>query len=210
MRGGSGIAIIFALTGCGYARPAIVADAYRRPQGIKSDSTRQRIEPKWAASRKLSPPSPPIAARSAVLRRPPSPKPEFLAGGGSGALDWPLRGVLYGRFGSKGREAHDGIDLAAPLGTLVKAAASGRVLFSGEQRAYGKLVILDHGEGLVTMYAHNNQLRATPNEIIRRGQVIATVGKSGQTNGPHLHFEVRKNGIPVDPVGLLGPIPPPL
>jgi lipoprotein NlpD len=124
-----------------------------------------------------------------------------------GQLEWPLRGVLYARFGRKGKEAHDGIDLAAPLGTPVKAAKEGKVLFAGEQKGYGLIAILEHSDGLVTLYAHNRDLRVSTGQKVRGGQVIATVGESGRTSGPHLHFEVRKEGLPVDPLTLLGTAP---
>jgi lipoprotein NlpD len=124
-----------------------------------------------------------------------------------GMLDWPLRGVLYGRFGKKGREPHDGIDLAAPAGTPVKTAQEGTVLYAGEQRGYGLIVIVQHSTGLITLYAHNRDLRVKTGQTVRRSQVIATVGESGHTSGPHLHFEVRMDGKPVDPGDYLGPLP---
>ncbi|HEY1418501.1 MAG TPA: M23 family metallopeptidase, partial [Myxococcaceae bacterium] len=125
----------------------------------------------------------------------------------SGPLSWPLRGVLYARFGRKGRSPHDGIDLAAPAGTPVRTAAEGAVLFAGPQQGYGLLVIIEHPHGLVTVYAHNRDLRVRTGQQIREGQVIATVGESGKTSGPHLHFEVRQDGAPVDPLDFLGPPP---
>ncbi len=130
-----------------------------------------------------------------------------IAGRGSGILQWPLRGVLYARFGQKGREPHDGIDLAAPEGTSVKTAAPGTVLFAGEQKGYGLIVIVEHPDSMVTLYAHNRDLRVKTNQKVRDGQVVATVGDSGKTSGPHLHFEVRKDGVPLDPLEFLGPIP---
>jgi murein DD-endopeptidase MepM/ murein hydrolase activator NlpD len=136
--------------------------------------------------------------------------PEFGAkaeGAAKGALDWPLRGVLYARFGKKSGDPHDGIDLAAPAGTPVKTAAEGQVLYAGEQRGYGNIVIIEHPGGLVTVYAHNRDVRVNSGQKVRRGQVVATVGESGRTSGPHLHFEVRKDAVPVDPMHYLGPIP---
>jgi murein DD-endopeptidase MepM/ murein hydrolase activator NlpD len=124
-----------------------------------------------------------------------------------GSLDWPLRGVLYARFGKKGKEPHDGIDLAAPVGTPVKTAAPGRVIYAGEQRGYGLIVIIEHANDLVTVYAHNHDLRVKTGQLVRATQVIATVGESGRTTGPHLHFEVRKAGTPVDPLLFLGAPP---
>jgi len=126
---------------------------------------------------------------------------------GSGQLQWPLRGVLYARFGRKGKAPHDGIDLAAPAGTPVRTAGEGSVLFAGPQRGYGLLVIVEHALGLVTVYAHNRDLRVRTGQQVREGQVIATVGESGKTSGPHLHFEVRQDGAPVDPLDFLGPPP---
>ncbi|MRI89980.1 M23 family metallopeptidase [Aggregicoccus sp. 17bor-14] len=124
-----------------------------------------------------------------------------------GLLEWPLRGVLYGRFGKKGREPHDGIDLAAPEGTPVRTARPGHVLYAGEQKGYGNIVIVDHGDSLVTLYAHNQDLRVKTGQQVRGGQVVATVGQSGKTSGPHLHFEVRRDGLPVDPLDFLGALP---
>jgi lipoprotein NlpD len=126
-----------------------------------------------------------------------------------GTLEWPLRGVLYGRFGKKGREPHDGIDLAAPAGTPIKTAQEGTVLYAGEQRGYGLIVIIEHSPRLITLYAHNRDLRVRTGQKVRRDQVIATVGESGKTSGPQLHFEVRLDGKPVDPLDYLGPLPPP-
>lgn len=124
-----------------------------------------------------------------------------------GVLDWPLRGVLYARFGRKGDDAHEGIDLAAPAGTPVKTAGPGTVIFAGEQEGYGLIAIVQHPDGLITLYAHNRDLRVKSGQTLREGQVIATVGESGRTSGPHLHFEVRKDGKPVDPLGFLKPPP---
>lgn len=139
------------------------------------------------------------------------PKPQKAArvGKGTGVLQWPLRGVLYARFGKKGKEPHDGIDLSAPAGLPVKTAAPGQVLFAGDQKGYGLIVIVEHAEGLITLYAHNRDLRVKTGQKVREGQVVATVGDSGRTSGPHLHFEVRKDGVPVDPLEYLGAVPPP-
>jgi murein DD-endopeptidase MepM/ murein hydrolase activator NlpD len=128
-------------------------------------------------------------------------------GKSNGPFSWPLRGVLYARFGRKGKEPHDGIDLAAPAGSPVKTAAPGVTLFAGEQKGYGFIVIVEHTGGLVTLYAHNRDLRVKTGQRVREGQVVATVGDSGKTSGPHLHFEVRRDGVPVDPLDYLGPIP---
>lgn len=155
-------------------------------------------------------PEPEPVARPAVSNPEPEKKQPRLVrvGKGSGVLQWPLRGVLYARFGKKGKEPHDGVDLAAPAGQPVKVAAPGTVLFAGDQKGYGLIVIVEHDGGLITLYAHNRDLRVKTGQKVRDGQVVATVGDSGKTSGPHLHFEVRKDGIPVDPLDYLGPVPP--
>jgi murein DD-endopeptidase MepM/ murein hydrolase activator NlpD len=139
--------------------------------------------------------------RAPVTQKPPKPVEA------DPPLRWPLKGVLYARFGKRGGESHDGIDLAAPAGTLVRTAGAGQVLFAGEQPGYGLLVIVEHAPGWVTLYAHNRELRVHEGERVSEGQVVATVGESGHTTGPHLHFELRHNGLPIDPLLYLGQPP---
>jgi len=155
----------------------------------------QRLRIPGAAS--ASPPPGALGASpppGKVATKPPPPGVEKLR------LEWPVKGMLYAKFGKKGQEVHDGIDLAAPLGTPVRAAAAGKVLYAGEQKGYGRIVIVEHSAGVVTLYAHNHELHTQTGAEVAAGAVIATVGKSGRTSGPHLHFELRLNGIPVDPL----------
>jgi murein DD-endopeptidase MepM/ murein hydrolase activator NlpD len=164
---------------------------------------RKPSKPAPGKPRETPAPSPrPTSPRPVVQKPPARPAPAT-----RGTLDWPLKGVLYGRFGKKGREPHDGIDLAAPAGTAVKTAQEGEVLYAGEQRGYGLILIVQHSERLITLYAHNRDLRVKTGQKVRRGQVIATVGESGKTSGPQLHFEVRVDGKPVDPLDYLGTLP---
>ena len=167
----------------------------------------RRTVPEYDAPEPEAAPRPvkPVGSPEVVEKKPPR---VLRVGKGSGALEWPLRGVLYARFGKKGKEPHDGIDLAAPAGQAVKTAAPGIVLFAGEQKGYGLIVIVEHEGGLITLYAHNRDLRVKTGQKVRAGQVVATVGDSGRTSGPHLHFEVRKDGVPVDPLDFLGAVPP--
>jgi lipoprotein NlpD len=151
--------------------------------------------------------SPEPVAPNRTLPPPPPRGKLAVVGRKDGTLKWPLRGVLYARFGRKGKEPHDGIDLAAPAGTPVKTAGEGTVLFAGEQKGYGLIVIVEHTKGLITLYAHNRDIRVKGGQKVREDQVLATVGDSGATSGPHLHFEVRQDGTPVDPLDHLGPIP---
>jgi lipoprotein NlpD len=119
------------------------------------------------------------------------------------ALSWPAPGVLISGFGARERDQHDGIDLACPEGTPVRAAEDGVVLFAGEQRGYGNLVLLAHEGDLVTVYAHNSENLVQKGERVARGAQIARVGHTGNATGPHLHFEVRLNARPRDPLGFL-------
>ncbi len=118
-------------------------------------------------------------------------------------LAWPAPGVLISGFGARERDRHEGIDLACPEGTRVLAAEDGLVLFAGEQRGYGNLVLLAHEGDLVTVYAHNSENLVSKGDRVSRGDAIALVGHTGNATGPHLHFEVRVAARPRDPLGFL-------
>lgn len=119
--------------------------------------------------------------------------------GGSGNLDWPVSGTITNRF----RSGHQAIDIATKSGTPIKAADSGRVTFTGWQGGYGNFVIVDHGNGQVTRYAHCNSISVSLGQAVTRGENIATVGSTGRSSGPHLHFEVLVNGGFRDPLSYL-------
>jgi len=116
---------------------------------------------------------------------------------------WPLAGaagVVSSSFGAKrGGGFHQGIDLQAPKGTPVMATADGTVVFAGRSSGYGRTVLIDHGAGWQTRYAHLKRIRVEAGKRVVRGQVIGTVGSSGRASGPHLHYEVLRHGVPVDP-----------
>jgi len=97
------------------------------------------------------------------------------------------------------RQFHQGVDIAAPRGSRVLAAFDGKVLFAGWYGGYGKLVILDHGGGTSTLYGHLSAILVKPGQVVARGQLIGNVGSTGYTTGPHLHYEVRQNGRPIEP-----------
>jgi lipoprotein NlpD len=122
---------------------------------------------------------------------------------GGEPLAWPVRGVIISGFGTRDSEHHDGLDLACPEGTPIFAAAEGDVLFAGEQRGYGNLVLIRHAQGLITVYAHNSENLVEQGEHVLRGEPIARVGRTGNATGPHLHFEVRVGTRPRDPLGFL-------
>lgn len=144
---------------------------------------------------------PPLAAGSASAAREPD---ELLPRkGGTGALQWPLKGVLYRGFGVKQGQRHDGIDLSAPEGTPVRAAAAGEVIYVGTQSGYGLIVIVRHAGGLITLYAHNSEVLVKDGDRVEAGTPVAKVGQTGRTSGPHLHFEVREGTRPRDPLQFL-------
>ncbi|HXF81920.1 MAG TPA: peptidoglycan DD-metalloendopeptidase family protein [bacterium] len=116
---------------------------------------------------------------------------------------WPARGRLTSRFGWRRWRHHDGIDIAAPYGAPITAARDGVVVFSGWYQAYGRAIIIDHGQGLQTLYGHAARLLVRTGQRVTKGQIIAHVGSTGRSTGPHLHFEVRINGRPVNPIKYL-------
>jgi murein DD-endopeptidase MepM/ murein hydrolase activator NlpD len=116
-----------------------------------------------------------------------------------------VRGVIYSPFGPRHGEHHDGLDLAAPEGSPIVAAADGTVVYAGEQRGYGRIILVAHAGDLVTVYAHNRDNQVRAGDKVVRGQQLATVGRSGNASGPHLHFEVRAGTKPRDPLAMLRP-----
>jgi murein DD-endopeptidase MepM/ murein hydrolase activator NlpD len=123
---------------------------------------------------------------------------------------WPVLGRITSGFGeirqvvsSGGTRPHKGVDIAAPVGTRILAPANGVVSFAGRELTYGNLVCIDHGHGFLTKYGHLQELPVKTGTKVERGQIIGKVGVTGQTNGPHLHYEVCLRGSPVNPVSYL-------
>jgi len=121
---------------------------------------------------------------------------------------YPLRGTLSSGFGWRnvsvnGNRYHAGIDLAAPLGTPVRAARDGLVVRAGWWGTYGYVVVIDHGDGAETRYAHLSSFAVAAGDAVRQGDVIGAVGSTGASTGPHLHFEIRFEGAAVDPLPYL-------
>jgi murein DD-endopeptidase MepM/ murein hydrolase activator NlpD len=122
---------------------------------------------------------------------------------------WPARGTITSVFGWRvspfgdGNELHAGIDIAYTMGAPVVATADGEVVMSGSSGGYGNLVQLNHGNGISTLYGHNSQLIVKVGQTVKKGQVIAYAGSTGKSTGPHVHYEVRVNNNPVDPMKYL-------
>jgi murein DD-endopeptidase MepM/ murein hydrolase activator NlpD len=121
----------------------------------------------------------------------------------SSGFIWPVSGPVVSPFGMRWGRMHTGIDIAVGYGTPIHAAASGRVIYAGWMDGYGNLVFVDHGGGISTGYAHQSSIAVSNGQTVSQGQVIGYVGCTGHCFGPHLHFEVRVNGSPVDPLGYL-------
>lgn len=138
-----------------------------------------------------------------VFAKPKAPSP-------SSALTWPVRsGYITSRYGyrihpiRKVRQFHSGVDLAGKRGSPVLAVADGKVIFSGWRNGYGRVVDLRHADGTMTRYAHNDANLVEVGDRVRRGQRIANIGSSGMATGPHLHFEVQRDGKTLDPLKYL-------
>lgn len=123
----------------------------------------------------------------------------YVASSSTGTFSWPARGLITSRFGNRSRGYHTGLDIAVPRGTTVTAADSGVVSFAGWNGGYGYCVIINHKNGYQTLYGHNSKLNVKVGQEVSKGQKIATSGSTGNSTGPHVHFEVRKNGVPQNP-----------
>ena len=119
-------------------------------------------------------------------------------------LIWPVQGPVTSPFGWRWGRMHEGIDIGVGYGTPIHAAAGGTVIYCGWEEGYGNFVVIDHGGNLATAYGHQSSIAVTCGQQVNQGQGIGYVGCTGHCFGPHLHFEVRVNGNPVDPLGYLG------
>ncbi len=121
----------------------------------------------------------------------------------------PLKGTITSEFGIRAGKPHKGVDISAPLGEPISAVLDGKVVFAGKQRGYGNVVILEHKDYVMTVYAHNDANLVRLGDTVKKGQPIATLGNTGKSTGPHLHFEYRVQGKAIDPLTILPPIEAP-
>lgn len=126
-----------------------------------------------------------------------------------GAFIWPLQGSISSYFGWRSdpvngsNDYHQGLDISVPIGTEIRAASSGKVVKSGWMSGFGKTIVIDHGEGIETLYAHNSSILVSTGQNVSTGQIIARAGSTGKSTGSHLHFGVLDNDEPVDPMQYL-------
>ncbi|GGE45410.1 lipoprotein [Agaricicola taiwanensis] len=186
-----------------------VASAYAptasaTPSVVASQAVQQQTPRMQAATPK---PQETVATVQPVVARPDDTATTTAAASNGGKPDfrWPVRGRVISGYGSKPNgKQNDGINLAVPEGTPIRAAESGTVAYSGNELAgYGNLVLIRHDGGWVTAYAHASELLVKKGDVVRRGQVVARAGRSGDVSAPQLHFEVRRGSNPVDPLEQL-------
>ena len=194
----------------GSAKAPALAQAGGPAAAKPQQSPRAGAAPPPAVPTKTASAEPSANARVATTVDPPADDagtagPAGIAANGQPAFRWPLRGRVINNFGAKvNGAANDGIDLAAPEGTAVRAADDGVVAYAGnELKGYGNLVLVRHANGFVTAYANASELMVKRNDQVHKGQVIAKSGQTGTAANPQLHFEVRKNSAPVDPMQYL-------
>jgi len=144
-----------------------------------------------------------LAARIREAQQRAATQAAVSAPAGTGALAWPVSGPVTSGFGVRWGRMHEGIDIGVGEGTPVQAAAAGVVIYAGWMSGYGNLVVIDHGNGLSTAYAHNSSLVVGVGRSVAGGEVVSYSGNTGNSTGPHVHFEVRVNGAAVDPLGYL-------
>lgn len=135
-----------------------------------------------------------------------SEKFEYSGNGDDGKFAWPVpsRSAISSDFGLRNGKSHDGIDIPAPTGTQIVASETGRVIYSGKGiSGYGNLTIIGHKNRFFTVYAHADKNLTRKGQMVKRGQVIAYVGNTGRSSGPHLHFEIRKKSSPQNPMAFI-------
>lgn len=182
--------------------------AQREAEAARAATTTTTSAPTTTTTTTAAPPPPgggstTSTAKPPTTTAPPAPTTTMPGGPPRDSLSWPVGGPVTSPFGPRWGTMHRGIDIGAGEGTPIRAADDGVVFFSGEMGGYGLVVLIDHGGGVVTLYAHMSQLGASNGQRVGRGAPIGAVGSTGHSTGPHLHFEVRIGGVAVDPMPYL-------
>ncbi len=173
------------------------------PASIRSSRVRP-VRPRRRPGEQVAAYTPPKKADKVIAEAEEDDTAAAPGGTGIGKMRWPVRGRVISNYGSGSGKANDGIDIAVPEGTPVKAAENGVVIYAGDGlKDFGNTVLVRHENGLVTVYGHASELEVKRGEKVKRGQEIARSGMSGTTDAPKLHFEVRKDSAPVDPSTFL-------
>jgi len=171
---------------------------------IRDERSLQVGERLWIPEARRSPPEYALIPSPAVVGDAPQRARNDAIQNGNLSFAWPLRGRLTGLFGVRNGRRHEGIDLAAKPGALVRASESGRVIYSGNGLgAYGNVVIVRHSDLYATVYAHNRKNRVRKGAFVDKGEAIAEVGQTGNATGPHLHFEIRRDERAQNPLDYL-------
>jgi len=190
------------------APSAKAAAAGRAAASAKAAAAAKAAAPKAQPAKGAPAPKEPEQSHQAAVVTPSdeTPAPTSVKGDATPTFRWPVKGRVIAHFGPKANgQQNDGINLAVPEGTPVKAAEDGVVAYAGnELKGYGNLVLIRHPNGYVTAYAHAKELLVKRGDPVKRGQVIANSGQTGNVDTPQLHFEVRKGPAPLDPMPLLG------
>ena len=187
------------------------AEALQRESDAIAATLRQRAAAQATARNNNQAPAPRGGPSPSGGAAPAAPSPSAAPGPARGGrLAHPVPGApITSGFGYRihpiygTSRLHAGVDFGAATGTAIRAAESGTVVSAGTQSGYGNATVIDHGNGLATLYAHQSSIGVSSGQTVTRGQVIGRVGCTGACTGPHLHFEVRRNGTPVDPMGYL-------
>ena len=169
---------------------------YHSPQAAALNCPTPRAKPAWYTARNI--PAPSLAPAQTPIQ-------PIVNYGAVPSFVWPVRGQVISNFGTNGNgERNDGINIAASLGTPIRASASGTISYAGnELRSYGNLVLIKHDEGYVTAYAHADRIIVNRGDWVAKGQIIAYAGNTGDVTVPQLHFEIRHGVQPLNPRALL-------
>ncbi len=172
----------------------VVSKLYEKPEPKKSQKTTKTTSKKSSSSTKYYTPTGSVNT---------SQKVSFAKASLGVSLSRPVSGTITSRFGRRSRGMHTGLDIANSTGTTIRAAAAGKITFAGRKGSYGNMVVVTHANGIQTYYCHCSKLNVTAGDTVSQGQKIAEVGSTGNSTGPHLHLEVRKNGICYNPQNYL-------